>query len=312
MKKLSLVLIIILFLVSSCKEEEVPPPATLTFASKATVVAENDGLVLITLNLDKAAYRDIVVDFTITGSAQLDVDYETTASATIREGATTGDLSITLIDDSDFEFDRDLIDLAGILGKTLEISLARITGNALPSENTDEISHLLVIKENEEVEKSLSIDLSWDSGDGTPGDVDMDLALFFIDPDDGPIFLAASASVGIGFEKITIGTPAPNGMYGLAFRYYEGMSDNVTFTAKFISQKGTLPGGVTEASYVGVYSQANINGEENNPVHIVQTFEKQESDYITISDISIPASGSRGKWMQGNAPARGLSSGVVF
>lgn len=188
MKKLSLVLIIIIFLISSCKEEEIPPPATLTFASKATVAAENDGLVLITLNLDKAAYRDIVVDFTITGSAQIDVDYETTASATIKEGTTTGDLSITLIDDSDFEFDPDLIDLAGILGKTLEISLARITGNALPSENMEEITHVLVIKENEEVEKSLVIDLSWDSGDGTPGDVDMDLILFLLIQMTGPSF----------------------------------------------------------------------------------------------------------------------------
>lgn len=289
-----------------------PPPATLTFASESTVVTENEGSVLITLNLDKAAYRDIVVDFTLKGSAQASVDYETTASATILEGATTGDLSITLIDDTEFEFDRDLIDLAGILGETLEISLARITGNALPSENQEEISHLLVIQDDEEVEKSLSIDLSWDSGDGTPGDVDMDLILFFMDPDDGFIFLAASASVGVDFEKITIGTPAPDGTYGLAFRYYEGLSDNVTFTAKFTSDIGTLPGGVPEASHIGVYTQANINGEENDPVKIIQTFEKNGSNYSTISNITIPTSGSRGKEINGKTPARGLSSEVIF
>lgn len=297
-------LLAILFQFTSCKDEEVPPPATLTFASEATVVAENEGAVLITLNLDKAAYRNVVVDFTITGSAQAGVDYETTAIATVLEGATTGDLSITIIDDTEFEFDEDLIDLAGILGETLEISLARITGNALPSENEDEISHLLVIQEDEEVEKSITIDLSWDSGDGTPGDVDMDLAIFFIDPDDGPLFLTASASIGTDFEKITITTPASDGLYGLAFRYYEGQSDNVTFTSKFTSEKGTLPGGVAETTRIGVYSQANLNGAENNPVQIVQTFEKSGSDYTAISDISIPDSGSRGKGLFGKAPVR--------
>ncbi len=288
----------------SCKDEEVPLPATLTFASEFTVVKENEGTVLITLNLDKAAYRDIVIDFTIKGSAQLDADYQTTAMATIVEGSTSGELTITLIDDTEFEFDQDLIDLAGILGETLEISLARISGNALPSENKDEISHLLIIQEDEEAEKSLTIDLSWDSGDGTPGDVDMDLAIFYIDPEDGPIFLTVSASVGTDFEKITITTPAPDGLYGLAFRYYEGQSDNLSFTSKFVAEKGTLPGGVAETTRAGVYTLANLNGAENNPVQIVQTFEKNGSNYSSISEITIPASGSRAKGLWGQAPVK--------
>ncbi|MEP2669954.1 MAG: hypothetical protein ABJH04_13205 [Cyclobacteriaceae bacterium] len=306
MKKFLTPLLFILITVQfiSCKDEEVPPPATLTFASEFTVAKENEGTVLITLNLDKAAYRDVVVDFTIKGSAQLDADYQTTAMATIVEGSTSGELTIMLIDDTEFEFDQDLIDLAGILGETLEISLARITGNALPSENEDEISHLLIIQEDEEVEKSLTIDLSWDSGDGTPGDVDMDLAIFFIDPEDGPLLLAASVSIGTDFEKITITTPAPDGLYGLAFRYYEGQSDNVTFTSKFVAEKGTLPGGVVETARVGVYTQANLNGAENNPVQIVQTFEKNGSAYTAISDISIPTSGSRRKGLWGMVPTR--------
>lgn len=302
----------VLFQFTACKEEEVPPPATLTFASKVTVISENEGSALITLNLDKAAYRDIVIDFTLKGSAQAGIDYETTASATILDGATTGDLLITIIDDTEFEFERDLMDVAGILGESIEISLARITGNALPSDNEEEVLHLLVIKENEPVTKSLNIDLSWDSGDGTPGDVDMDLVLFLMDPNDGPRFLAASASIGTDFEKIAIGTPAPDGVYGLAFRYYEGLSDNVNFTVKFTSENGTLPGGVTEAFHTGTYTQANLNGKENNPVHIIQTFEKKGPDYIAISDIIVPTSGSRGKVMQGKAPVRGLSSGVIF
>lgn len=304
MKKFLIPLLLILITLQfiSCKDEEVPPPATLTFASEFTLVAENEGSVLITLNLDKPAYRDIVIDFTIKGSAQIDIDYQTTAMATIAEGSTSGDLAITIIDDAEFEFDQDLIDLAGMLGETLEISLARITGNALPSENEDEISHLLIIQEDEEAEKSLTIDLSWDSGDGTPGDVDMDMAIFFIDPETGPLFLTASASIGTGFEKITITTPAPNGLYGLAFRYYEGQSDNVTFTSRFVSVNGTLPGGVTEASHTGVYTQANINGAENNPVQLVQTFVKDGSNYTAISEITIPASGSRGKGLWGQAP----------
>jgi len=296
------VIVLILLLAMACKDEEIPPPATLTFATRTTIATETEGPILITVNLDKPAFRDIVVDFTIEGSAQGGIDYETTATATIANGDTTGALLITLIDDTDFEFDRELIDQAGILGETVKISIARITGNALPPENGEGVLHLLVIKDDEPVAKSLSIDLSWDSGDGTPGDVDMDLVLFLLDPTIGPRFLAASATIGTGFEKIAIGTPAPDGLYGLAIRYYEGASDNVTFTVKFTPGNGTLPGGATESSHMAVYTQANINGEENNPVQIVLTFEKKGPDYLTFSEIAVPASGSRGRGVQGTLP----------
>ena len=62
MKKILTPLLLTLTIVQfiSCKDEEVPPPATLTFASEFTVAKENEGTVLITLNLDKAAYRDLL------------------------------------------------------------------------------------------------------------------------------------------------------------------------------------------------------------------------------------------------------------
>lgn len=311
-KFFSLVLISSVVFQFSCKDEELPPPATLTFASQFTLIDENEGSALIALDLDVPAHGDIVVDFTIKGSAQSGVDYETTASATIANGSTTGDLAITIIDNTVFEFERELADATGILGKTVEISLARITGNALPSVNEKDIAHLLIIKENEPIAKSLQIDLSWDSGDGTPGDVDMDIILFYIDPTKGPTFLGASTSIGTDFEKISLGTPAPDGTYGLAFRYYEGMSDNVTFTSKFSAENGTLPGGVTESSFTGVYSQLNINGEENASVIIVQTFEKLGNNYVSVSDISIPDSGSRSKALYGTGAKRGEISEIIL
>lgn len=311
-KFFSVVAILLVAFQFSCKkDEELPPPAILTFATQFTIIDEDEGSALITLNLDGPAHGNIVVDFTITGEAQSGADYETTASATIANGSTSGELLIAIIDNSVFEFESDLADATGILGKTLEISLAKITGNAIPSENKEEIAHLLVIKENEPVTKSLTIELSWDSGDGTPGDVDMDIAIFYINPTSGPQFLGASASIGTDFEKISLGTPAPDGVYGLAFRYYEGMSDNVTFTSKFSAENGTLPGGVTESSFSGIYGQININGEDNNPVEIVQTFEKQGNNYISISDISIPDMGSRARNLFGNGMIRGKISEII-
>ncbi len=302
---ISICIIFVLILLSSCKDDEVPP-AIISFSTESTIVNEGIGNASILVILDKAAPGDITINFTIVGSAQATTDYETSGSATILSGETEGEILISIVDDSIFEYEPELAELTDVLGESIEISLASINGNGKFSEDAESLKHLLIIRDNEPVDRSVTITLSWDSGDGTPGDVDMDLFLFYIDPVNGPMILAAATTIGNAFEGIVIGTPAPDGMYGLAFRYFEGTSDNLTFTSEFVAENAILPGGGPVASFTGIYTLDNVNGDvtENASVEIVQTFEKQGLNYTTISDISIPDSGSRSRGFRGKAPAK--------
>ncbi len=310
MQQFTLVLFLtIICFFTSCKEDEVPP-AIISFTLANSSVGEGDGTAKLSISLDKAAPGDIVVNYTITGSAQVGSDYESTGSFTILNGATEGELSIKIVEDDVFEFDPKL---TSTLGEVMEITLSGVSGNGKLSEVETDLKHLLVIKDNDPVAESLTIQLSWDSGNGTPGDVDMDLILFLIDPDDGPIVLAASNRIGTAFEGIIIGTPAPDGIYALACRYFEGTSNKLTFTVKYTAKEGTLQDGLTTKSYSGVYTLANVNGDvsENATVQIVQTFEKKGPDYIQISEIKIPEKGSREKGNLLTAPTKGKAVGLV-
>lgn len=297
-------IVVCLFQFSSCKDEEVPP-AIISFSKLTSTVSEGVGVASIKIMLDKAAPGDIEVSFTLLGSAQVSSDYTTTGLVKIPNGSLEGELMINIIDDAIFEFDPEV---EIVLGEALQITLSGVSGNGKLSEIPDDLNHLLIIQENDPVARSLTIRLSWDAGDATPGpgDVDMDLILFFIDPSGNASILAAANSIGTNFEAIAVGTPAPDGIYGLAYRYFEGSSNSVTFTATFTSENGTLPGGGTTASFTGLYTQANVNGDisEGATVEIVQTFEKKGLNYTTISGITIPATGSRGRGISGIAPKR--------
>lgn len=294
--------IVIVFQFSSCKDEEVSP-AIISFSKITSTVSEGVGTASIAIKLDKAAPGEIEVSFTLLGTAQANSDYTTTGLVKIPSGSLEGVLMIDIIDDAVFEFDPEV---EIVFGEALQITLSGVSGNGKLSESSDDLNHLLIIQENDPVARSLTIGLSWDAGDMTPGDVDMDLILFFIDPSGNASILAAANSIGINFEAIAVGTPAPDGIYGLAYRYFEGSSDNVTFTATFTAENGTLPGGGSTTSFTGLYTQANVNGDmsENATVEIVQTFEKKGLNYIAISAITIPATGSRGKGLLGIAPQR--------
>lgn len=295
-------IIVCVFQFSSCKDEEVPP-AIISFSKLTSTVSEGVGTVSIAIKLDKAAPGDIEVSFTFLGTAQANSDYTTTGMVKIPSGSLEGELMINIIDDAVFEFDPEV---KTVYGEALQITLSGVSGNGKLSETPDDLNHLLIIQENDPVARSLTIRLSWDAGDTTPGDVDMDLILFSIDASGNAKIEAAANSIGTNFEAIAVGTPAPDGIYGLAYRYFEGSSDNLTFTATFTAENGTLPGGGTTAAFSGVYTQANVNGDisEGATVEVVQTFEKKGLNYTTISGITIPATGSRGKGILGIDPKR--------
>ncbi len=300
----SLAVLIALLTFMSCKDDEVPP-AIISFEETSTVIAETAGQAIIEIVLDKPAPGNIVVNYTIAGSATAGEDFEAPGSFEIAVGASTAELIITIIDDQVFEFDPEI---TGVFGESVVITLSGVTGNGKLSETAEEITHTLIIADNEQVANSITIELSWDAGDDTAGDVDMDLLLFLIDPDDGPQLIGASQQIGTDFEGIVVGTPAPDATYGLAYRYFEGTSDNLEFKVKFIAGLGVLPDGAATREFTGMYTLANVNGDTSDgaTVQIVQSFVKQGANYSSFSEIEIPESGSRGVRRTGTVNGKGL------
>lgn len=303
---LSIAALIFLFTFMACKDDEVPP-AIISFEDTSTIMAETAGQATIQLVLDKPAPGNIIVNYTISGSATAGEDFEAPGSVEIAAGASTAELIITIIDDQVFEFDPEI---TNVFGESVVITLSGVTGNGKLSETAEAITHTLIIADNEQVANSITIELSWNAGDGTAGDVDMDLLLFLIDPDDGPLLIGASQQIGTDFEGIVVGTPAPDAVYGLAYRYFEGTSDNLEFKVKFIAGLGILPDGAATREYTGVYTLANVNGDVSDgaTVQIVQSFEKQGANYSSFSEIEIPESGSRA--VRSTGPVKGKGFGV--
>lgn len=281
----------------SCSDDEVAL-ALVTFSRDSSTVAESKPQALIVLELDKVATGDITVSYVIEGSATQGEDYTAPGTVTLTKGSVDVIIAIDILDDTTFEFDPEIVNF---FAEKVKITLTGITGAGRLPDNVNELSHTLIIFEDDPIEHSMTIELTWDAGNGTAGDVDMDLLLFLIDPEKGPLLVGASQQVGTAYEGIVVGTPAPDAAYGLAYRYFEGSSDNLSFKVKFIAESGNLPGDVQEMEFSGTYSQANVNGDVSAgaSVKIAQFFQKDGSAYSGFSEIEIPSSGSRAQGQTG-------------
>lgn len=315
MKKIffTLVLLVGMLQLDSCKEDDLPPPAVVSFSRVKSSIAESQDTARIVLILDKAAPGDIVVNYSLGGSATLNEDYQASGALTIPAGAIDGIISLRILNDENFEFDPEIADFLGesvvTFAESVVITLTGITGNGRFSDTQEELVHTLAILEDDSPAQSLVIELSWDVGNGTAGDVDMDMYIFRIDLEEA-VLLTGSDQAGTEFEGIIITELAPDATYGLAFRYFEGTSDQVNFTVKFIAKDGQLPDGALEKTYTSTYTLQNINAEAN--VQIVQTFAKQGKSYLSFSEIEVPESGSRRRSLVGSANKGETSSSVVY
>lgn len=295
-----LLLILVVSHLMSCKDND-EPPATISFLKETSVVSEGAGVAKVSIVLDKEAPGDIVLNFTLMGSAEIGSDFESTGVVSILSGSMEGELIINIVDDDTFEFDPEVIEA---FGEKLEITLSAVTGNALLSTEASKITHLLVIEENDQ-EPYLLIELSWkDKATGDAGDVDMDLVFWYESTPGsnkfqlGPQALQLGTSIGTGFEFLTLSGLTPDTNYGLTFLYFEGTATDLEFTVKFTTfGGGTVLNGLKEAIYIGTYTDANINGDafQVGDFQIEQTYSKIKYNYPTISDLVIPTSGSRHK-----------------
>lgn len=184
-------------------------------------------------------------------------------------------------------------------GDTLIIRLTGISG---PARLGDRREIKLRVKDyDEDARPGLRIELTWDAGNGSSGDVDMDLFLWRENPPGSSNFELAASAVQIGnvFELITMRNGSasfPDGLYGVGYNYFSGTADPLRFYVKFRSQKGTINSDSIVARFNGQYSLANINRwDQTDTYHIAQFFVKAGTNYHSFTSIDIPSSGSRMK-----------------
>lgn len=287
---------------SSCKDDDEPfVKPKLSFSEDNITVNEADGTIEIEVKLDKPYSEDIVIDYSLDGTAIDKVsagtsspyDYEVLSEAgeiEIKKGETSGKIEIQLYSDSDIEENE-----------TIEISIEDVSNENIEVTRDDEI------KITVEQEDGLIIALEWGVGEGENyTDVDMDLFLWATNENSQLVptnYLGYSGNFVTNLrtsytspEFIFLPTVAFNdGTYGISCNYYEGSEDPMNFKVTFIELvNGAEAASVERAAF---YTESNINpwDDETNGMDLVlaATFKKSGTDFTDFSDISTIGPGSR-------------------
>ncbi len=263
-----MVLAVFISAFSSCGEDE-KKTAEVSFDISAQTVDEDEVEIFIPYELKNGPTDDdATISFSFSGTATEDEDYVFT-------GWDDDGVVIELIDDNTVESNETII-VTMTSGDNVDIGQAD--------------THTVMMQDNDFAD--LEIELTWDAGSGTPGDVDMDLILFE-DTGVGFDFIGASDAGGTVFESITLSSSESEASYGVSFQYYSGSSDNLTFTVTYTTTEGTLEGTEDELSFSETYTLDNVNPTAS--VYIEQTFDQEGSDFNNFSAIDVPDEGSRVK-----------------
>lgn len=282
---------LMMLVIPSCKDDEPAPPAKLSFAESEITVSEEDGIIEIEIVLDKAAKEDITVEYTLAGSAidlitagtQYSPDYEILGEyleIEIEEGETTGVIEIELYGDYYIEDDE-----------TIEIEIESVSSDDVEITNDDDIEITLQQEGN-----GMIVLLDWP--DPTPtASADMDLLLrtgTTIGTLGNVVAGSADGSTSPG-ELIFIPSSIGNAAFGLAYNYYEGTIDPLTFDVIFAEVvAGTIEAEANRATYQATYTAVNKNPWSNvNSTKVVQTFVMVSGVCSNFSAIVVPSSGSR-------------------
>lgn len=264
-------LLVLLLSYSSCGDEE-KKTASVSFATISQDVGEDEEEIFIPYDIENGPTADnATISFDFGGTATLDVDFEFL-------GWNDDGLYLTLIDDIDVETDETIV-------VTMTDS-ENVTVSSSP--------HTVTIEDDDvDTGTNLKIDLEWDSGDGTMGDVDMDLILWQYDAiNDEYDFIDAAAGT-TSFETLTLFAADPNGIYGLTYQYYDGTSNNLELIVKFTTTDGTIDGTLHQRTFTETYTLANVNPTLD--VFIEQELQKAGTNYTNFTAINVPTTGSRSK-----------------
>jgi hypothetical protein len=328
MKVLYSVLILSLVtLIGACDDEETPITG-IQFEVDEQEVAESDGtlesfhpdvpvdgldgnvgrIVPVTLSFDRALAGDVVIKIDISGTASpssvgddlsdyaileesdnLTVDDD---EITILSGTEEASFSIVIFEDLLFEYEEDGdFNADGVSYETVEIELEEIVSG--PGKLGTELEHTLRILEDD-----VFAYLQWEPQDLADADNDVDMD-FFISFENG--FGISQRNGGTGPEIMIIPGGIGEGEVTMAYNYYSGSSNDLTYWAGFFSLAGTLDGEQyidAPLEFEGTYTAENINPYDVTDISpkVAQTAVKDDINYDDFSGLnSFPDGGSRSK-----------------
>lgn len=243
----------------------------------------------IEVNLNRPVAETTVIRFSTNGTATRSTatelgDYDILSDGellVIAKGENSASIIVEVYEDYSFEIDSETA-----LYEMFTIELEEvISGTGKLGEFT---TFDIYIYEDDPV-----IFLSWDPQDDPgedAGDVDMDLIVWM----DGKQ-LTSSDAAGISFEAISLPAGFPNAEYGFSYTYYGGSSNDLDFFVDIINLGGNLNGSPDQKSYTKTYTSVNINEYTTSGIDplIAQTMNKSGFNYVSLTDITVNASGSR-------------------
>jgi hypothetical protein len=217
-----------------------------------------------------AAAQDIpgqYIDFEIDGGAQ---------EVVIPQGASSGVIKFKLF--SDFRLEDP---------EKIEITLTQATNGVQIGTNNKMTITL-------EQENGKVIVLVWDD---TYTNVDMDMFLWIGEVPTDLSLIASSTNPAVTpkYEILFVPDIIEDAAFGTSYTYYSGTQTPMNFEAHFIDfTDGELA--ETFDSYAATYTLTNINKWDANGAPdpaVVQTFKKVAGEFVDVSTITVPTTGSR-------------------
>jgi len=135
---LSLATIVGLVGLSSCSKDDPAPPITASFSKTTATATEADGSVSVDVVLDRATSEDLVVEYTLSGTATEGTDYniDDSGEVEIKKGQSKGTINIDITDDKAFEGNE-----------TLKLTIDKVSNASVLIGDDDE--YTLTIQEND-------------------------------------------------------------------------------------------------------------------------------------------------------------------
>lgn len=173
------------------------PPPIVNFTTDTSNAAEDAGTITVTAELSAATGADVTLPFTITGTATNGSDFTiTTSPITITAGQTSGDITISVIDDTDVES-----------AETVVVTLDTPTGADLGATTV----HTATIEDNDV--PTVSLDSAFQNADEDAGTVSVTATLSAVTDVDVtiPFSVSGTATSGTDFTITTSPLVIPAG-----------------------------------------------------------------------------------------------------
>jgi len=273
---------------------------TVSFAVDELTKIESDGLIEIEVSVNPVPTQNLTIKYEIgEGTMAIDSllgfneklprrywDYHidgVSGELVIPSGETSGKIKIMLYTDFEFEYYEH-----GSY-ETIELNLLESPGIKIGARETIAI--------NVEQQDGRIVDLIWNE------DTDVDMDMFLWLGNDLASMGLFSMSVNIGsetpIETLFIPSILNNATVGLSYTYYSGSENPLNFISVFTDyENGEWEGEETADIFSGQYTDANKNEwdtEQGTDPIIVQSLKLVDGAFVDLTDITIPASGSRAK-----------------